>query len=222
MSQPSAKSHTQPRRRRENLRLYKVGNAHHALQDFDRGRETTCYTFGQFSLVDVVAALLDRTGPARLDICVWAVGAADLQRTKRITAGGRATRLRWVLDQGFESRTPHYLAQMRSMYGDEQIRTIRAHAKFVTIANDDWDVVVRTSMNLNQNTRFEHLDVVDDPDLRAWHEQIVDGIFQREPVGDYGSKPMTDIDGVPETNPASPIELGIAQTGTAHTGKFAT
>ena len=218
----SAKSHTQPRKRRANFRLYKVGNAHHALQDFDKHRETVCYTFGQFSLVDVIAALLDRTGPARVDICVWAVGAADLQRTKRITAGGRATRLRWVLDQGFESRTPHYLEQMRQLYGDEQIRTIRAHAKFVLIANDEWQIVVRTSMNLNQNTRFEHLDVVDDPDLHRWHEQIVDGIFEREKAGDYSSKGMTDITGVPETNPATPVELGIAQTGTAATGKFGT
>lgn len=218
----TAKSHTQQRKRRENFRLYKVGNAHHALQEFDKHRETVCYTFGQFSLVDVVAALLDRTGPARVDICVWAVGAADLQRTKRITAGGRATRLRWVLDQGFESRTPHYLEQMRAIYGDEQIRTIRAHAKFVLIANDEWNITVRTSMNLNQNTRFEHLDVVDDQALHAWHEKIVDGIFEREPAGDYSSKGMTDITGVEATNPATPIELGIAQTGTAATGKFAT
>ncbi|QDQ97970.1 hypothetical protein [Tomitella fengzijianii] len=206
-------------RTRRDVRLFKVGSARAILADFTHGKEACVYTFGQFSLVDALAAILEKTGPADIDICVWTVGAADLQRVMHIAD---PTRVRWVLDQGFQTRAPEYLEQMRDLYGDQRIRTIRAHAKFITIGNDRWNVVIRTSMNLNRNTRFEHLDVVDDPGLHAWHRDVVDGIFEAEPEGDYEPKGLSDITGVPDTKPRGMVTMGLARVGTAGTGKFGT
>ena len=67
MTQTTALSHTRktPARR---PRVSKITNARDALSDFDRGMETYCLTFGQFSLMDAIEAVLEKTGPADVAI----------------------------------------------------------------------------------------------------------------------------------------------------------
>ena len=79
-------------------RLFKVGDARAALADFDRGREVTCYTFGQFSIIDVIVALLGKTGPADVVISTWTAGAADLRRARELMHDRRILSCRWILD----------------------------------------------------------------------------------------------------------------------------
>ena len=185
---PAPAVKTRPAPAREKTRLLDIATARTAFADFDRGRETTCYTFGQFSLIDALVVILEKTGPCHLDVCVWTVGMEDMQRVRELWEAGRLLSLRWVVDQGFQSRQPGYCAALREIYGDERIRTLRAHAKFITFGNDEWAVTVRTSMNLNNNVRFEHLDVTDDRDFYEWHRALVDGIFDAAREGDFAPK----------------------------------
>lgn len=208
---PEPVSLTRPAPRRRPTRLFDVATARTALADFDHGQETTCYTFGQFSLIDAVVVMLERTGPCDLDICTWTVGVEDMNRVYSLEERGLLRSIRWVIDQGFESRQPGYCAQLREMYGDGRIRTIRAHAKFLLFGNDQWDIVIRTSMNLNQNTRFEHLDVTDDPELYAWHRDVVDGIFQAETEGDFKPKGTLGITGVGAERVSGGVSRGRVQ-----------
>lgn len=206
---PEAVSYTHKAPRRRPTRLWEVAGAKAAMRDFGPGLETTCYTYGQFSLIDVVVALIDdHTGPVDLDVCTWTVGVADMVRVNELMELGRITDIRWVVDQGFQSRQPGYCEQFRMIYGDEKIRTLRAHAKFLLLRNDQWDIVIRTSMNLNQNTRFEHVDVTHDRDLAEWHREVVDGIFQTEPLGDFAPKSNVLVNGVAAAQHAGRVERG--------------
>lgn len=202
---------TRPAPRRRPTRLFDVATARTALGDFGKGMETTCYTFGQFSLIDAVVVMLDRTGPCDLDVCTWTVGVEDMHRVYSLEQRGLLKSIRWVVDQGFESRQPGYCAQLRELYGDGRIRTIRAHAKFILFGNEDWRVVIRTSMNLNQNTRFEHLDVTDDAELYDWHRNVVDGIFEAESAGDFKPKGTLGITGVGADRIAGGVSRGIVK-----------
>lgn len=218
---PEAVSNTHKAPVRRPTRLWEVANARTALADFGPGLETTCYTYGQFSLIDAVVGLIDEhTGPVHLDVCTWTVGIADMQRVYELMGDGRILSIRWVVDQGFESRQPGYCAYFRELYGDGRIRTLRAHAKFVLLRNDNWDIVIRTSMNLNQNTRFEHLDVTHDADLAAWHRSVIDGIFESETVGDFKPKSNVEVVGVAAAQHAGRISRGrVAERGSVHVGE---
>lgn len=173
---------------RSETRLLDIATARAAFAQFGKGCETTCYTFGQFSLIDAVVVMLEKTGPVHLDVCVWTVGMEDMLRVRELREAGHLLSLRWVVDQGFESRQPGYCAALREIYGDDTIRTLRAHAKFLLFGNDDWAITIRTSMNLNNNVRFEHLDVTDDRQLYDWHRGVVDGIFDAAVEGDFKPK----------------------------------
>ncbi|WP_155291735.1 hypothetical protein [Rhodococcoides fascians] len=209
---PDAVSYTHDAPERRPTRLWEVQNAVTALADFESHKETTCYTYGQFSLIDAVVALLDKTGPAHMDVCTWTVGIADMARVYELIEAGRILSVRWVVDQGFESRQPGYCEYFRHLYGDERIRTLRAHAKFILLRNEQWDIIIRTSMNLNQNTRFEHLDVTDDPKLSQWHRSVIDGIFETETLGDFKPKSNVEVNGVAAAEHAGKVKRGRVES----------
>ena len=153
MGQRIAQSHTRTVQRRK-PRLSKVTNARDALADFGRGKETYCLTFGQFSLLDAIEAILEKTGPADVALSTWTAGSADLSRSEEHMRDGRIRSLRFVCDCSFGQRQPGYLATLRDLFGDDAIRTTRTHAKFAVITNDAWDVDSRRGFS------FRFIDVL--------------------------------------------------------------
>jgi len=203
----TAQSHTRPARPRK-PRLSKVTNARDALSDFGRGMETYCLTFGQFSLMDAIEALLDITGPADVAISTWTAGNADISRSAAHLSDGRIRSLRFVADCSFGQRQPGYLAELVRLFGDDAIRTTRTHAKFAVLTNDEWAIVIRTSMNLNENPRLESIEVTDEPTLAAFLLGIVDEIFREEKPGDYRTKSRPELAGIASIMPQGALEVG--------------
>ena len=207
MTQRSAVSHTRPAPKRL-TRLAKVVNARDALSEFDQGMETYCLTFGQFSLMDAIEAILEKTGPADVALSTWTAGSADLARSAESLRNGNIRSLRFIADCSFGQRQPGYLAKLRELFGDEAIRTTRTHAKFAVITNAEWSVVVRTSMNLNENPRLENIEVTDDADFAAFLLRVVDEIFAEEKVGDFRTKSRPELPGMESILPAERVEMG--------------
>ena len=67
-----------PRKRR--IRAFKDGTAADAIGQLEPGCEIYTLTFGQFSLIDAICALLEQTGPADVTLSTWSAAAADLER----------------------------------------------------------------------------------------------------------------------------------------------
>ena len=178
------------------------------MADFDRGLETYCLTFGQFSLMDAIEAILEKTGPADVSLSTWTAGGADLSRSAEHLRDGNIRSLRFVCDCSFGQRQPGYLAQLRRLFGDDAIRTTRTHAKFAVITNDDWSVAVRTSMNLNENPRLESIEVSDDPTLAAFILRVVDELFTEERPGDFATKSRPSLAGIEGVLPAESVRMG--------------
>lgn len=173
---------SKPRARRPVVR--KTGNARDAIGTLEPGAELYILTFGQFSLMDAILVLLEQAGPAEVVLATWTAADADLTTTARLVEQAAITRLRMIVDRSFASRQPDYCATMRELFGDDCIRTVRSHAKFVAIRNERWSLAVRTSMNLNQNPRMENIEISDDPALCGFLEQVADDLFAEQPPGD--------------------------------------
>ena len=210
----TAKSHTRTAPKSRAPRLSKITNARDALADFGRGMETYCLTFGQFSLMDAIEAILDKTGPADVAISTWTAGNADISRSAAHLSDGRIRSLRFVADCSFGQRQPGYLAELVRLFGDDAIRTTRTHAKFAVITNDEWSVAVRTSMNLNENPRLESIEVSDDPALAGFLLAVVDEVFSEEKPGDYRTKSRPELVGMEGVLPQSMVSMGrVVSTG---------
>jgi hypothetical protein len=144
------------------------------------GTELVGLTRGQFSLTDLLEAVLQRTGPAQLGISTWTAASASVESMLRLLQTGQVTGCRWLVDTTFVRRVPALVAEIRKQFGDDAIRVTRTHAKFVTVVNDDWQVAIRSSMNLNQNPRMESFELGHDPELCNWLVGVLDQVWANQ------------------------------------------
>ena len=153
-----------------------------AIADLERdGCELVGLTRGQFSLTDLLEAVLTKTGPAALSISTWTAASASVQSMLDLLQTGRITSCRWLVDTTFVRRVPALVAQIRKEFGVDAIRVTRTHAKFATVTNEEWKVAIRSSMNLNQNPRLESYELGHDPQLCAWLEQVLADVWANQP-----------------------------------------
>jgi len=164
-------------------RAAKTLNAKEAIGKIEHGQDVYILTFGQFSAIDALVNILDQTGPADVVISTWTAADAHLERTFQLMASSQIKDLRMIVDMSFINRQPEYVRHIREKFGEECIRSIRVHSKFMLISNDDWKIVIRTSMNLNENPRLENIEITEDPEFFEWFSVIVDDIFSEEPPG---------------------------------------
>lgn len=118
-------------------------------------------TRGQFSMIDAVLHALDCVGPARISLWTWTVAEYEVQCLERLRQDGRVTGGRLVIDGGARHKNAALIADWKRSYGPESVRYVANHSKIATVETDDFRVLLRGSMNLNFNPRFEQLDVTE-------------------------------------------------------------
>ena len=189
-------------------RVSKIADARDSLAGFGHGVEVDVLTFGQFSIIDAIEAVLDIAGPAAVTLATWTAAEFDLTQIEAQLLRSQITDLRLIIDRSFVSRQPRFVRLIHERFGEGSVRSTRTHAKFVVIRNDDWSVVIRTSMNLNHNPRLEYLQVVDDAELAAMYLEVADGIFNEEPPGLENRRNLPELAGVAGVEPSIPVRMG--------------
>ena len=154
-----------------------------AVAPLRRGGRVSGLTLGQFSLLDLIRAILAKTGPADVTISTWTAGIRDAETAAWLLSADEIRSLRFVVDRSFATRQPRYARRMVELFGESAILATRTHAKFATIINDKWSIAVRSSMNLNKNARVEQFDIDDDPALCRLFGDYVDRVAAEQPAG---------------------------------------
>lgn len=142
------------------------------------------FTRGQFSFVDLIEATLSFTGPADLTLSTWAASVTDLGRVALFCDDGRIGNARFLLDGAFESYNKAAAIALRERFGDENIRILPNHAKFALLKNEEWSVIVQTSMNLNQNKRLENFTITESPEFFDAYSSLVADVFDIQKPGE--------------------------------------
>ena len=154
-----------------------------ALADFTRGAHIFGLTKGQFSMIDLVAAVLDRVGTADVAVWTWCIAEYEVEAVSAFIADGRITRFRMLMDWAGAQRDMPLVGDLQDRFGLDCIRVTKNHAKIVLVSTEDgWRVTLRGSMNLNANPRFEQFDVSDDPGIYATVDDVMAEIWQRSPA----------------------------------------
>jgi hypothetical protein len=170
--------------KREIMDLRRIECASQAVAGLERdGMELFGLTKGQFSLTDMIEAILAKTGPADLSISTWTAANSDVTRMLELLSSGAIRSCRWLVDLTFMRRCPQLTSEIRAKFGANAIRVTKTHAKFCTITNKDWQIALRSSMNLNQNPRLESFQVGHDPELCQFLSQVLDDIWQQQDKG---------------------------------------
>lgn len=139
--------------------------AEEALGELTEGLRLFGFTKGQFSLLDLIRAVLEQTGPADLIVSTWSTGIRDAENVKWLRETGSLRSVLLLTDRSFAQVKEENVASVVEAFGMENIRCARTHAKFALIRNERWNIAIRSSMNLNRNPRFEQFDLEDNADL---------------------------------------------------------
>lgn len=195
--------------KKREIRAAKEGHAREAIGRIVPACELFILTFGQFSLIDVLGALLEQTGPAHVIISTWTAGIRDTAKAAWFVEHAHVLSMRFLVDRSFITRQPAYCRAMRRAFGDDCIRTTRTHAKFMTLRTDSWALAVRTSMNLNENEQIENLEISDDPDLCGFLERVTDDIYAGQQAGHFAGE-IPRLPSVTNVERPGHVEMGIA------------
>lgn len=141
------------------------------------GCEIFGFTMGQFSLMELIQAVIERIGKCDMGVSVWTAAEADLRDAYTLLDCGYLKSVRMVVDRSFESRQPDYCNTLRALFGD-CVAIARTHAKFAVLSNESYSIAIRTSMNLNRNTRWEQFEISDCPLLSKFLWSVLNEPFK--------------------------------------------
>ena len=133
---------------------------------------------GQFSVIDLIAALADRMDAPDLSIMTWTAHREHIEHLVSIKEAGALGDVRFLFDRTIASQRIDVVARVVVSFGQESLRMSRLHTKIYMLRDDDWDVMVTSSANLNNNRRFEHYQISDWPEACDYVEEVFDTTFE--------------------------------------------
>ena len=160
-----------------------TANASVALGTLSPGVRVVGLNKGQFSLIDMLRAVLIQVGPADVLVSTWTPGKFEMNCVADMLDAHQITRFRLLVDRSFVTRHPEYVGTIQAMFGAETIRQTRTHAKFALVAAGDYRIAIRTSMNFNRNARFEQFDMDDDAAIYNFFDGAANELYDSVPAG---------------------------------------
>lgn len=215
MVNETAVAHLRPKRATRN-RFSKVASARDTIAGFGHDMDVVGLTFGQFSLLDLIDAALEITGPADVVVSTWSAGFYDVEAAERFRDSGRIRSIRFIMDSSAK-RGQASVGDVAQIFGPETVRATRSHAKFAVITNADWSVVVTSSMNLNLNPRCEQFEMTDDTDRARLFLDFADAVFGELVEGDTEDRQMPSLFDLESVQPNLGIQIA---SGRIRTGRM--
>lgn len=118
-------------------------------------------TRGQFSMIDAILACIDQVGPCFVSVWTWTIADYEVEVLTRMMVDKRITGGRLVIDGGARTKNADIIAHWVARFGWDSVRYVMNHAKIATVQSDKYRLLLRGSMNLNFNPRFEQLDITE-------------------------------------------------------------
>ena len=118
-------------------------------------------TRGQFSMVDAIFSCLDQAGPSEITVWTWTVAEYEMECMDKLMRDGRVTKGTLIIDAGARGKNRGLLAMWQKTFGKDSVRYVVNHAKIATIKSEKFSLLLRGSMNLNFNPRFEQFDITE-------------------------------------------------------------
>jgi len=132
-----------------------MASAADCIGPITHGMSLFAITRGQFSMIDSVQHAQSQLGRASISIWTWAIADYEVEVFTALMLDNRIDGADLIVDQSAERRNGALIDQWRATFGLQSVRVCKNHAKIARVYNDDFRVLLRGSMNLNFNPRFE-------------------------------------------------------------------
>lgn len=138
------------------------GCAADCIGTIEKGMAIFAITRGQFSMIDAALACLDQVGRSRISLWTWTVAEYEIECLERLRQDRRIAEGRMIIDHGARVKNLGLIRQWKSSFGASSVRYVLNHSKIFTIESESGlKLLLRGSMNLNFNPRFEQFDLTE-------------------------------------------------------------
>lgn len=136
------------------------GCAAACIGDIEPGLCLFAITRGQWSMIDAILHCLDQVGSATLSVWTWTIAEYEVQVFDRLRRDQRLTGGTLVIDGAARAKNAGMIRDWKGTFGPRSVRYVKNHAKIATIESaSGLRLLLRGSMNLNFNPRFEQFDL---------------------------------------------------------------
>lgn len=153
------------------------------MDKFEKNCRILGITNGSFSLIDLINAISKKIGRCHVINVTWSAGIKDANQVKWLMDNERLYSFKLITDRSYKTRQKSYAISLDELFGTENIRTSDVHAKFVLLHNDQYNVTVRTSMNLNANKTSESFEIDESKEIFDFYMNFVEHTFGTMPKG---------------------------------------
>jgi len=136
-------------------------------------------TRGQASMIDLALAAMEIAGaPVDLSVWTWVVADYEIALVESLLDDKRVSAFRMVVDQGCLSRRPGFINNVIHRFGGDAVRVTVNHSKIAMVRGPHADILLRGSMNFNQNRCLEQFDATWSFDLCEWFEGVMAQVWE--------------------------------------------
>lgn len=157
--------------------------AREAIGTLAPGCSVSGITRGQFSLLDLLEAVLEQTGPADCVLSAWTMGMREAERLASLLSTGEIRGLRLLVDKSFRGRQPEYSRRIEDLFGAAALVPQELRARFFLLQGDRLSVLCRGSLNLTRAKAWDQFDLDADPALVAHYSGVVHELAESLPEG---------------------------------------
>jgi hypothetical protein len=165
-------------RRKRATRAISSEMAGQAIGPIDADTEIYGMTDGSISLIDIIGHCMTAADSRDVTMATWTAAAGSLQAFRDLCRSRAIRTLRMIVDPSFRTRKPDDIAELHAIFGDDMIRYIPIHGKFCIMTGGAFPITIRSSMNINPNSRVETYEISTDPVLSAFHLAFADEVFR--------------------------------------------
>lgn len=152
------------------------------IGEIKHGYEIFAFNKGQFNLIDILVYILSITGCANVDLLMWSINPEAVDILAQLKNKKKIDQLRVVIDYA-RATHPGYCEKLCDVFGEDAIRVAKNHAKIILVRNKEWDISLRTSMNMNINSRLEFFEISEDKKLADFFSLFFDEWYKTNATG---------------------------------------
>jgi hypothetical protein len=184
---------TPPHKRKDPgaVRLAALAEARAVLHELPAAGESLhAIMTGRYDMVDLVDALLERSGPVReMRIATLAFALRNVDRIQAWLAAGKVNRLTLLCSLYFQAHNrPIFQAMQEVLTPPHRLAASRNHCKVICLdCPDTGKWIIEGSANLRTNSNEEQFALFRDPGLCEWHSAWIE-----DRVSTYAARGTSD------------------------------
>lgn len=142
----------------------------------DSNRCVLWLTDGDWSMHDMLAAILERTGPADVFLSSYAFSEYPARLIADMKNRGVIRELHCLIDKRLDVRSASALNIIRNIA--TRLQLVNTHAKVTVVENGEHMIAVVGSANYTSNKRYESGVIFTDRDAALFHKKWISDAFE--------------------------------------------